>query len=367
MTNRYLLIALMGLLVSCGAKEHAPSMQDQMAMSENKGLKLNALQMQLANIKTDTVRMDSIGTEKLFVGKTVINENTTQVVSSKVAGRIEKMYLKSTGDFVRKGDLLYEIYSEELISVQKEYLLAQEKKQKLGNYRNDYVDLLETAKNKLLLYGMTPGQIALLNENTVVSDRVKVYSPVSGYIHKLKTEEGDYVMSGSPVVELADYSTLWIEAQVYPDDIQYVRGNSPVMYSINALPEIYGKGTISFISPEMEKNSTIMLIRVEIRNPQGKIKPGLMAEIKMTYDMKKAVVVPSNAVITDSRGSSVWILDSTGYFNIRMVATGIKNSRSVEIISGLKPGEQVVTSGVYLLNSEYILKKGLDPMSGMNM
>lgn len=110
-----------------------------------------------------------------------------------------------------------------------------------------------------------------------------------------------------------------------------------------------------------------MLIRVEIRNPQGKIKPGLMAEIKMTYDMKKAVVVPSNAVITDSRGSSVWILDSTGYFNIRMVATGIKNSRSVEIISGLKPGEQVVTSGVYLLNSEYILKKGLDPMSGMNM
>ena len=352
-------------VVSC--KEKKADVSDMSGMVQSKGILLSKAQMQLANIKIDTVKTTEIGKEIIFSGKLVENENMAKDISSKVSGRIEHLFFKATGDHVNKGDALYNLYSEDLISAQKEYILALEKQKKLGNAKNDFTSFIESAKNKLLLYGLTEAQIGQINNSGLVPNNISICSPVSGYVREIKINEGDYLMQGSVVFELSDYSSLWIEAQAYSDEMESIKEQAAVTWVISAFPDEEHTGTISFINPEVEQKTKINLIRVEIANPANKYKPGMMAEVKLKTNLKKAITVPPDAVIDDAMGSTVWVQDSTGSFTIRMVTVGIRNSDKVEIISGLKENEKIVISGAYLLNSEYILKNGSDPMAGMKM
>lgn len=353
------------LVMSCKQKQVSDNAMANMEVKQ--GFKLSKAQIQLANIKVDTARIKKISEEIIFSGKLVVNENTTEVISSWVAGRIDKLNFKSVGDQINKGDVLYEIYSEDLQSAQKEYLLAIEKQKKLGNGVNDYTQFIDAAKNKLLLYGLTEKQIEQIKNNGSVKNTLSVYSKVTGYIQDLKINEGDYVMTGSTVFKISDNSSLWIEAQVYSDEMNKIKKSTPITYVISAFPNEKLKGVISFVNPELEKDSKINMIRVDINNNNDKYKPGMMAEVMLKTSEKNAISIPVNAVIVDSKGSSVWVQDSTGNFEVRMVTTGIRNSDEVEITSGLKENEKVVISGAYLLNSEYILKIGANPMAGMKM
>jgi membrane fusion protein, copper/silver efflux system len=351
--------------VSCKQKKAADTPVSGMEQPTN--IKLSKAQMQLANIIVDSVKENTISNEIIFSGKLVVNENTNKVISSKVAGRIDKLYYKKTGDLINKGDILYEIYSEDLQSAQKEYLLALEKQKKLGTTANDFSQIIDAAENKLLLWGMSSGQIEQLKNTATIKNTVPVYSTVSGYIQDINISEGDYLMAGSTVFKLSDNSTLWIEAQAYSDEIEYIRESTPITYTISSFPDEELKGTISFVNPELEKDSKINLIRVEILNTANEYKPGMMAEVKLRTNEKKAVTVSVNAVLVNSNGSTVWVQNPDSTFEVRMVTTGIRNSDEVEITYGLKENERVVTSGAYLLNSEYILKNGSDPMAGMKM
>jgi len=353
------------LAVSCKQKKEVDNSTSN--MEQPSGIKLSKAQMQLANIIVDTVKENTISNEIIFSGKLVVNENTKKVISSKVSGRVDKLNFKSTGDLINKGDTLYEIYSEDLQSAQKEYLLALEKQKKLSTTTNDFSSIIDAAGNKLLLWGMSSAQIEQLKNTATVKNTVPVYSTVSGYIQDIKISEGDYVMAGSTVYNLSDNSSLWLEAQAYSDELEYIKESAPITYIISALPDEELKGTISFVNPELEKDSKINLIRVEISNTANKYKPGMMAEVKLKTNEKKAITVPLNAVLVDSKSSSVWIQNADSTFEVRMVMTGIRNSVEVEITSGLKENERVVISGAYLLNSEYILKNGSDPMAGMKM
>lgn len=359
------LILLIMFVVSCKQKKADETNLPDIVQS--KGIILNKAQMQLANIKVETIKTSEIGKEIIFSGKLVVNENTTKIISTKVSGRIDKLFFKASGNLVNKGEMLYEIYSEDLISAQKEYLLAIEKQKKLGSTKNDITSFIESAKNRLLQYGLTETQIDQIEISRKVRSTIAISSPVSGYVRELKINEGDYEMQGSAIFELSDYSSLWIEAQAYPDEMEFVREQAPVTYVVTAFPNDELKGTISFINPEIEQKSQINLIRVEIANSSKKYKPGMMAEVKLETNLKSALTLPSNALIVDAKGSSVWVQDSAGTFNIRMVTVGIRNPDRVEITSGIKENEKVVISGAYLLNSEYILKNGSDPMAGMKM
>lgn len=369
MKRKFNIIAITLLLlifaVSCKQKKAVDNSISNMEQSTN--IKLSKAQMQLANIIVDTVKENTISNEIIFSGKLVVNENTNKVISSKVAGRVDKLNFKSTGDLIKKGDILYEIYSEDLQSAQKEYLLALEKQKKLNSSTNDYSLIIDAAENKLLLWGMSSAQIEQLKNSGSEKNTVPVYSAVSGYIQDIKINEGDYIMAGSTVFKLSDNSTLWLEAQAYSDELEYIKESAPITYIISAFPDEELKGTISFVNPELEKDSKINLIRVEISNTANKYKPGMMAEVKLKTNEKKAITVPVNAVLVNSKGSTVWMQNADSTFEVRMVTTGIRNSDEVEITSGLKENERVVTSGAYLLNSEYILKNGSDPMAGMKM
>ncbi len=328
---------------------------------------LSEQQLQLGNIQTDTIRNGVIDDEVVLTGTLNFNEQKTASVSSRVEGRIEKLYYKNMGDYVKNGSPLFDVYSEDLNNAKQEYILALDKQKNLDNSIIDFKQLIESAKNKLLLWGMTETQINELAESRKASPSTTFYSNASGYITEMDIKEGDYTMAGGTIVKLADLSSLWAEAQVYASQLSAIDSKN---IAIVQLPDLSGKeitGKIEFINPEINPDTRINLIRVSIPNPGNQLRPGMPAYVILKGTLQKVLSLPADAVIRDSKGASVWIRTGSHSFKNKMVNIGMEGSSRIEITSGLQEGDIVVINGAYLLNSEYIFKKGANPMEGMKM
>ena len=173
-------------------------------------------------------------------------------------------------------------------------------------------------------------------------------------------------MEGGTVVQLANLSTLWAEAQVYTSQMSSISKNGNVTVQIPDL-NIAINGTIDFVNPEINPDTRINLVRVTIPNKNNELHPGMPAYITIKSKQRNAITLPSSAVLRDSKGATVWIQTEPGVYEIRMVKTGMAENNAIEIISGLNAGDMVVTSGAYLLNSEFVFQHGSDPMAGMKM
>lgn len=174
-------------------------------------------------------------------------------------------------------------------------------------------------------------------------------------------------MEGGTIVKLADLSSLWAEAQVYTSQLSEIDRSSIATVQ---LPDFDGKeikGSIEFVNPEIAPDTRINLIRVSIPNPGNLLKPGMPAYVLLKSPQRKTLTLPVDAVIRDGKGAAVWIQTANKTFKTVMVETGLESNDRIEIKTGLKTGDIVVISGAYLLNSEYIFKKGTIPMSGHDM
>ena len=330
-------------------------------------LQLSEQQIQLGNIFTDTIRNGSIGDQLVLTATLNFDQMKASSVSSRVMGRIEKLYFKNLGDYIKKGSPLYDLYSEDLNNTKQEYLLVLEKKKVFSDETIiDFDQLLQSAKNKLLLWGMTEGKVQELARTKKPSPTTTFYSTAAGFITALDIREGDYVMEGGTIVKLADLSSLWAEAQVYTSQLATIDRNS--MATVQ-LPDFDGKqikGRIEFVNPEINPDTRINLIRVSIPNPGNLLKPGMPAYVLLKSPERKTLTLPIDAVIRDGKGSTVWIKTGVNTFKSLMVRTGLESDDRIEILSGLHAGDVVVITGAYLLHSEYIFKKGADPMAGHN-
>ena len=331
------------------------------------GLKLSKEQEQSANIKTIIISEGDLGREKTVNGRVVINENKRFKISSRVSGRIEKLYIKSLGETLNPGVKLYDLYSEDLLVAQKEYLMALEKSNAFSESEMDYIQLADGAKNKLLLWGMSENQIKSLNNKKELSDVVTIYSSYKGVVTAINKREGDYVMDGDVVFETADLSTLWVEADLYASEVNEFDMNDPVSIKIIEFPGKIWNSHINFFAPQLQTQSKVNLIRADILNTDLSLRPGMQANIVLKENTKKALFLPLNAILQDSKGATVWIKAKDGTYQSRMVITGIESNDNIEIRSGIEIGEEVVINGAYLLNSEYIFKKGTNPMEGHDM
>jgi membrane fusion protein, copper/silver efflux system len=338
-----------------------------MEQENNDELALSPEQMQLGNIQVDTIGKEFIGNQMTLTGTLNFDETKVNDVSARVGGRIEKLYFKKIGDYVSKGAPLYEIYSEELNNAKQEYLLALEKKATLGNSLVNFDDIIDAAKNKLLLWGMTKQQIKNLNKDALTKNTTTFYSTASGYVTQLNLQEGDYVSEGGSIVKLAGLSDLWVEAQVYATQLSQISNAKDVTIQI---PDIPGKtipAKISFKNPELNPATRINLIRINVPNKDNQLKPGMPAYITVKTGSVNAVFLPSDAVLRDGKMAMVWIETSQNKFKSVMVETGMESGNMIEIKSGIQPNDVVVTSGAYLLQSEYVFRKGASPMEGMDM
>ncbi|MGQ0827966.1 MAG: efflux RND transporter periplasmic adaptor subunit [Bacteroidota bacterium] len=339
-------------------------------MQNKDELQLSDQQIQLGNITTDSLREHLLGEDILLTGTIRPNQNTLASISSRVMGRIEKLYFKTTGDIISKGQPLYEIYSEDLNLIIKEMLLAAEKKKSLKNNNVDYDKIFQSTRNKLLLYGLTEEQITKIESENIQPYTIKILSKIDGIIYSVDTKEGNYLMEGGDVFHLADFSTVWVEAQVYSDYMNEIKAGMEAKVMFAAFPGKEFSSQLSFVNPELNPSSKINIIRVEIPNSNGDIKPGMQAYVSLLLKQKSALSLPTDAVIKDSKGSTVWLQTANNKFKSVMVQTGLEANGYTEILHGLNKGDVVIVSGAYLLNSEYIFKKGTDPMAGhegMNM
>ena len=334
----------------------------------NDEIELSEQQIQLGNIQTDTIRNGAIDDQLLLNATLNFDQMKTSSVSSRLSGRIEKLYFKNIGDFIKKGDPLYDLYSEELNNAKQEYLLVlEQRKEFVSETVMDFEQLLQSAKNKLLLWGLSEAQIQHLAKQKKTTPTTTFYSTVSGYLTSLEIQEGSYVMEGSTMVKLADLSTLWAEAQMYTAQFSALNRNSIATVQI---PNADGKeipGKIEFVNPEINPDTRINLIRVSIPNPDNQLKPGMLAYVSLKSPARNTLSLPIDAVIRDGKGATVWIQTDNRIFKSVMVQTGLESDDRIEITSGLKSGDIVVISGAYLLQSEYIFKKGANPMAEHDM
>lgn len=331
-------------------------------------LVLSDQQIQLGNISVDTVRSGNVNNQTILTAVLNFDQTKTSAISSRVMGRVERLYFKNIGDYINKGDRVYDLYSEELNNAKEEYLLALQS-QKLFSENNavDFNSLLRSGRNKLALWGMSSSQINHLGQSGKSATTTTFYSNANGYITVLDVRQGDYVMEGGTIVQLADLSTIWAEAQVFTSQFSKFQRNASVTVRIPELGNEAINGTISFVNPETVRESKINLIRVSIPNKGNKLKPGMPAYVHVGGSKGNSFTLPVDAVIRDSKGATVWIKTGKNTFKNKMVTVGVVADARIEIRSGLISGDVVVITGAYLLNSEYIFKKGVNPMEGMKM
>jgi Cu(I)/Ag(I) efflux system membrane fusion protein len=193
-----------------------------------------------------------------------------------------------------------------------------------------------------------------------------LFSTAEGYITELSLREGDYVMEGGTIVKLVDLSELWAEAQVYSSQLAEIDRNSVAVVHLVGEEERTVTGKIELVNPEISPETRINLLRVSIPNPGNRFKPGMPVYVVLQSPVRNTLSLPVDAVIRDGQAATVWLRTGKSSFKNVMVKTGMEIGDRIEILSGLSSGDAVVTSGAYLLNSEYIFKKGSDPMSGHN-
>ncbi|SHM82919.1 efflux RND transporter periplasmic adaptor subunit [Mucilaginibacter sp. OK098] len=331
-------------------------------------IRLTATQIQLAGIQTDTIREENVGSEKTLTGTVTTDENKAEELSARLAGRVQQLFVRTTGEKISVGQPVYSIYSEDLQEAEKEYLLAKQQQKMLHNPDVDYQQLISAAENKLQLWGLSPAQIRNIAASGKVSATTTVLSKVSGTVSEIAVHEGDYVTEGMSILKTQTLSDLWVEAQLYASETNNYKENARVSVSFPDLSGQVINGKIEFINPELSKASKVDLVRISISNPQGLIRPGMLAYISIAGGSSRSLAVPATAILTDGNGSKVWVKNSDGSFSSRVIKSGNGNQSYVPVISGLNAGDIVVTNGAYLLNSEAIFKNGSDnSMAGMKM
>jgi membrane fusion protein, copper/silver efflux system len=325
-------------------------------------LKLSEHQTKLANVRTMEVKEGSFNLSKLLNARLVANNEQSGVISSRFSGRIERLFVKETGRKLQAGEPVFQIYSEELLVLQQDYLL-QQRQVKAFPQEKIFKDLLKAAQDKLTLYGYSATQISALGKSQQTSPLITVYAKESGIVNEVVVTEGSYVNEGSPVVRLANLSTVWVEADVYPAEAGQIKEGTTVRVIVNGIGEEHAM-KIDYVSPQITSGSQILTVRGSINNRSGMLQPGMQANVLLpSASNSDAVKLPVDAVIRKEGGAHVWVETEKNTFAPRNITTGAEDFEQIVVTSGLKGGEQVVISGAYLLYSEFILKKGTDPAS----
>jgi membrane fusion protein, copper/silver efflux system len=323
-------------------------------------------QIRLANITTERVGPQSLGQRLVTNGRLVVNEDQSEVISSRAAGRVEKLFIKETGRTISKGEPLYVLYSETLQTLQQEYLLAREQFEALGSTEKRYRSFLDAARRKLSLYGLSENQIEKIGQGKTVQSTVTFLSPSTGVVTELNVSEGQYVAEGSPIARIENIADLWLEAELYPSETALAKVGDKIKVVVNGYEMETVNATIEFLRPEYKENSQITVMRASIANPEMKLKPGMQAQVFFSHSSRQGLSIPVDAVIRDGHGAHVYVQHGRNTFRPQPVEVGLEDVEGVEITKGISEGDTVVITGAYLLYSEITLKKGGDPMSGHN-
>jgi len=316
----------------------------------------------LANITTAVVGESGLSGARQLNGRLVVDPGASKYISSRIAGRLEQLYIRETGVMVKKGQPLYQLYSEELATLQQEYLMAAAQEKQFPGDKIE-MQLLASAKQKLLRYGQSQAQVSQLLKTQKKSPMVTFFAPQSGIVAELSVSQGQYVTEGAPIMRLEGYDTLWVEADLYPNEARAVQLGQQMKVVIPGWEDQPQLMKVSFINPSLQSGTQLSQIRGSITNVNHQWQPGAQANVFLPA-VKSAggLSLPEDAVIQDGTTAHIWVKTAKDHFEPRKVRTGTTQEGKILITEGLENGTEVVITGAYLLYSEYVLKKGKNPV-----
>lgn len=341
-----------------------PITKDDSATNE---IALSDQQIKLGNITMQIIGETGNSLEENYTGTLTINQEKVKTISARAMGRIEKLYFKTIGDYINKNEAVYQLYSEDIAIAKQDYFTAYKQLAMPGDFGKNAKTMLNAAKQKLLFFGLSNTQIERIATSNEVSPYTTFYSTSSGYVTEIVATEGSYIMEGSGILKLADLNSLWLEAQVNVNDAKSVKMGQNAKISFTDYPDktVYAK--VSFINPEINPDTRLLLIRMEVPNPNLFLKPGMQAIAKLTQPNVKGLFIPTDAVIREEHATYIWVEKTHGVFENIMVETGMETNGMVEILSEIDATKKVVVTGAYAINSEYKFRKGANPMEGHDM
>jgi len=313
--------------------------------------------VQNLGIRTAEAKLGSFEPKLEAVGSVGWNERGVAVVQSRSNGFVEKLHARAPLDPVAKGAPLVEIFFPEWAGAQEEFLLL------LRQASPETRPLAEAARQRLVLLGMSAEDIAQVERSGKVVARFTLRSPISGVIAELAVREGMTVMAGATLFRIVDLSSVWVTAEVPEAQAAMLVPGSRVEARVPAFPEQVFVGRVGAILPDVNAVTRTVRARVELANPGARLKPGMFATLSLSSGRGKPIVlVPSEALIRTGERSLVIVVEADGRYRQQDVEAGIEMGGSSEIRKGLKPGDKVVLSGQFLLDSEANLRAGLSRM-----
>jgi Cu(I)/Ag(I) efflux system membrane fusion protein len=318
-------------------------------------VKLSSDRQQLIGVQTGMTEMRSLGRSVRTVGRVTVDETRLYKITTKFDGYIEKLYVNVTGQQIRKGQPLFSVYSPDLLSTQQEYLLAMRAAKQSPS-------LLAAARQRLLLWDITAAEIRELERSGTARKSITIDSPANGYVLNKIAVEGARVTAGEPLFEIANLDHVWIQADVYESELQFIRLGAPATTTLSHIPGRTWTGRVTFIAPTVDPMTRTVKVRSVLDNADGALKPDMFGDVVIQQPERRVVVVPDSAVLQTGTRSVVFIVRGEGTFEPREISVGTKEDQFYEVRSGLTAGEKVVTQANFLIDSESRLKAALAGM-----
>ena len=320
----------------------------------------------LAGVRTALVERKALAREIHTTAEIVADESRISHVHVKVSGFIDRVYVNSIAQLVRKGQPLFTFYSPDLVATEEEYLIAKRGDRTLASAPFKEIaqgaqSLLESARQRLRYWDISDEQIRQLDQSGKAIRTLTIYSPVSGFVTDRKAYPQASITPDTELYTISDLSSVWALADIYENEVPYVRVGQRVTFTLSYYPGKTYSGKISFIYPTVDPQTRTVKVRVQLANPGYILKPQMFADAQVHVDYGTQIAVPREAVVDSGAEQQVFVAQAGGVFVPRKVTLGATVDDQVVVLSGLKAGETVVTSGNFLIDSESRLKGAQNP------
>ncbi|MBY0510150.1 MAG: efflux RND transporter periplasmic adaptor subunit [Rhodospirillaceae bacterium] len=321
-------------------------------------VQVDTARLQRAGVRTEAATLKNVANEIQAAGVVALDQTRLAVVTPRVDGFIERVYVGAPGLEVKAGQPLVEVYSPELVQLQDEYRLAHE----AG--AGTTATLAESALKRLQNLGITPAQV-----RDIAAGRYRrtlsLGAPISGVVLKKNAVLGQRFMTGEQLYEIADISSVWVVAKVFEHDLPVLKTGSAVKIAVSALPNRPFEGTISFIAPQIDRDTRTADVRINVGNADGALRADMYATVSIPApDAKPVVAVPNSAIIDSGTRQVVLIAKGEGRFEPREIKTGGRSGGFTAVTEGLKEGEEVVVEAAFLIDAESNLRAALQSFTG---
>jgi len=341
------------IAVYAGGADDEPTATNQIRISTDKVQKLG--------VRTEAAQLRTLDKTVRAAGRIEPDERRLFTIAAKFEGYVERLHVNVTGQPVSKGQPLFEVYSPELVSAQREYAVAAQGvetlKEAAGEAQAGMKQLAQSSLQRLKNWDISEAQIKALAKTGVTQRSLTFRSPVAGIVMEKKAVQGMRFMPGEMLYQVADLSAVWVVADVFEQDIGLVKSGAKAKVKINAYPDKEFTGTVTYVYPTVKAETRTVPVRVELANPGLLLKPAMFAQVEVLVSAKtKVVTVPLSAVIDSGTRQIVLVQQGEGRFEPRSVKLGERSDNYVEVLAGVKDGEAVVVAANFLIDAESNLK-----------